>query len=69
MNIAVSESADVYKSTTEKVDKLMSETTAFMENYRTTYNDNSASTNEALHKLGSMFRIEKENLEKIRTGL
>ncbi|CAI9298309.1 unnamed protein product [Lactuca saligna] len=69
VNKAVSDSADVCKSTTEKVDKLISETTTFMENYRTTYNNNTASTNEALQNLGAMFKTEKKNMEKIHTGL
>ncbi|CAH1416310.1 unnamed protein product [Lactuca virosa] len=69
MNREISESADICKSTTKKVDKLISETTTSMENYRTTYNNNTASANEALQNLGVMFKIEKTNLEKIRTSL
>ncbi|CAI9264617.1 unnamed protein product [Lactuca saligna] len=63
MNNAVSESIDICKSTTEKVDKIISETTTFMENYRTTYNNNTTFANEALQNLGSMFKIEKANLK------
>ncbi|CAI9272177.1 unnamed protein product [Lactuca saligna] len=48
MNVAVSEFVDVCKSTTEKFDKLIVETTTFMENYRTTYNNNITSANKAL---------------------
>ncbi|CAI9293870.1 unnamed protein product [Lactuca saligna] len=69
MNAAVSKSADVRKSTTQKFNKLISKTTTFMENYITTYNNNIAFTNEALQNLGAMFKTEKINLEKIHTGL
>ncbi|CAI9261136.1 unnamed protein product [Lactuca saligna] len=69
MNKAVSESTEVCKSTTEKVDKLISGTTTFMENYQTTYNNNTAFVNEALQNLGAMFITKKKNLEKIHTGL
>ncbi|CAI9271821.1 unnamed protein product [Lactuca saligna] len=67
MNVAVSETADVCKSTTEKVDKLITKTTTFMESYRTTYNNKTASANEALRNLGAMFKTEKINLtEKVK---
>ncbi|CAI9271301.1 unnamed protein product [Lactuca saligna] len=69
MNATVSESVAVCKSTTKKVDKIIFERTTFMENYRTTYNNNTASMNEALQNLGSMLKNEKINLEKIRSGL
>ncbi|CAI9293817.1 unnamed protein product [Lactuca saligna] len=59
MNKAMSNFAEVCKTTTKKVDKLISEATAFMETYRTTYNNNTASVNEALQQLGSMFKTEK----------
>ncbi|CAI9274242.1 unnamed protein product [Lactuca saligna] len=68
MNTTVLEYADVCKSTTEKVDKLIVETTTFMENYIPTYNNNTASANEAIQNLGAMFKTEKINLKKIRTG-
>ncbi|CAI9296982.1 unnamed protein product [Lactuca saligna] len=69
LNREVSESADVCKSTTEKVDKLIFETNTFMENYRTTYNNNTTSVNEALQNLGAMLKTEKITLEKICIGL
>ena len=69
MNATVSASVEVCKSTTEKVDKLIFETTNFMETYQTTYNNNTSSVNEALQNLGAMFKNEMLNLEKIRTGL
>ncbi|CAI9291502.1 unnamed protein product [Lactuca saligna] len=40
-----------------------------MENFRTTYNNNTTSANEALQNLGAMFKNEKLNLEKVCTGL
>ncbi|CAI9282321.1 unnamed protein product [Lactuca saligna] len=40
-----------------------------MENYRTTYNNNTISTNEALKHLGEMFKTEKLNIEQIRTDV
>ncbi|CAI9301953.1 unnamed protein product [Lactuca saligna] len=51
---------------TEKVDKLISDTTAFMEDYPSTYNNNTASTNAALQNLVSMSKcwVKLENVEK-----
>ncbi|CAH1453453.1 unnamed protein product [Lactuca virosa] len=68
-NKAVADSAEVCKSTTERVDNLIEETTAFMENFQPTFNTNTTSANEALKSLGSLFKTEKTNLQEIRTGL
>ncbi|CAI9270017.1 unnamed protein product [Lactuca saligna] len=59
INVSVSKSADVCKSTTKKVDKLIAETTNFMENYITTYNNNTTSVSEAFQNLAAMFKTEK----------
>ncbi|CAH1417316.1 unnamed protein product [Lactuca virosa] len=40
-----------------------------MENFQTTFNTNTTSTNEALKSLGSLFKTEKTKLQEIRTGL
>lgn len=61
MNKEVTNFSEVYKITTEKADKLISDTTAFMEDYQSTYNTNTASANAALQNLGSMFKAEKDN--------
>ncbi|CAI9268325.1 unnamed protein product [Lactuca saligna] len=66
---AVDDSAEVFKITTEKVDKLISEATAFMENFRTTFDSNTTKGNESLQILGSLFKTERENFQEIETGL
>ncbi|CAI9281543.1 unnamed protein product [Lactuca saligna] len=69
MNASVFEFAEVCKSTTKKVNKLISEMTNFMETYRTNYKNNIASVNEALRNLGAMFKTEKLNLKKVCSKL
>ncbi|CAH1415841.1 unnamed protein product [Lactuca virosa] len=69
MNKAVSDSAKVCKTTTEKVDKIISQTIEFIEDYKSTYNTNTASANQALKNLGSMFKSEKANLQDLRKSL
>nr|KAJ0208867.1 hypothetical protein LSAT_V11C400219070 [Lactuca sativa] len=53
---AVSESADVCKSTTEKVDKLIADTIEFMEDYKNTYNSNTVTVNKAIQNVGAMLK-------------
>ncbi|CAI9293790.1 unnamed protein product [Lactuca saligna] len=65
MTKAIVDSAEVCKITTEKVDKLIFETTTFMENFRTTFDSNSTKANESLQSLGSLFKTKKG----IRMGL
>ncbi|CAH1428275.1 unnamed protein product [Lactuca virosa] len=40
-----------------------------MENFQTTFNSNTASANEALKSVGSLFKTEKTKLQEICTGL
>lgn len=60
-NKVVTDYAVVCKTMTEKIDKLVSDTTAFMEEYQSTYNNNTVSANATLQNLGSMFKAEKDN--------
>nr|KAJ0211851.1 hypothetical protein LSAT_V11C400204640 [Lactuca sativa] len=69
INKVVADSAEVCKTTTEKVDTLISDTSAFMENIQTTFNSNTTAANEALKGLGSLFKSEKTKLHEICTGL
>ncbi|CAI9284801.1 unnamed protein product [Lactuca saligna] len=55
--------------TNEKVDKLISETTLFMENFQTTFDSNTKNDNESMQILRSLFKIEKAKLQEINTGL
>ncbi|CAH1412876.1 unnamed protein product [Lactuca virosa] len=68
-NKVVADSVEVCKFTTEKVDKLIEESTTFMENFQTTFNSNTTSANEALKSLVFLFKTEKTKLQEIRTGL
>ena len=68
-NKVVVESAEVCKTTTEKIDKLIDKTTTFMETFQTTYNSSTTSANEALKSLESLFKTEKTKLQEIRIGL
>ncbi|CAI9281669.1 unnamed protein product [Lactuca saligna] len=69
MNKVVADSAEVCKTTTEKVDKLIADSTTFMENFQTIFNSNTTTENEDLKSLGSLFKIEKTKLQEICSGL
>ncbi|CAI9264061.1 unnamed protein product [Lactuca saligna] len=69
MNKGVADSAEVCKTTTKKFDKPITDTTTIMENFQTTFNSNTPTTNEALKSLGSLFKYEKTKLQEIHTGL
>ncbi|CAI9303308.1 unnamed protein product [Lactuca saligna] len=66
---AVVDSADVCKAMTEKVNKLISDTSTFMENFQNTFNSNTTTANEAIKSLGSLLKTEKTKLQEIRIGL
>ncbi|CAI9287940.1 unnamed protein product [Lactuca saligna] len=68
MTKAVSDSADVYKSTTEKADKLIAYTIEFMEDYKTTYNYNIFDVNKAIQNVGAVFKAEIANFVELRQG-
>ncbi|CAI9280707.1 unnamed protein product [Lactuca saligna] len=68
MNAAVFESAEVCKSMTEKVNKLISKMINFMETYRTTYKHNTASANEALQNLVQCFRLRRSIWKRFALG-
>nr|KAJ0218999.1 hypothetical protein LSAT_V11C300141000 [Lactuca sativa] len=61
MSKAVSDSAEVCKPTTEKVDKLIADTIEFMEDYKNAYNSNTA-----IHNVGALFKEEKANFVQLR---
>ena len=61
MSKIVSDSADVCKTTTKKLDKLTTETIEFMNGYKTTYNSSTASANQAIHNFGALFKTENAN--------
>ena len=65
MSKAVSDSADVCKTTTGKVDKLITETIEFMNDYKTTYNSNTASANHAIQNVGVLLKTEKANFVQL----
>ncbi|CAI9270858.1 unnamed protein product [Lactuca saligna] len=69
MNRVVSDSAEVCKTMTEKCDKLISDTTNFMEKYQTTHNNSIVSTNTTLKNLGSLLKDEKDNWQDHCTSL
>ncbi|CAI9303781.1 unnamed protein product [Lactuca saligna] len=68
-NKVVANSAEVCKITTEKVNKLISETTTFIENFQTIFNSNTTKTNESLLSIGSLFKTEKAKFQDIHIGL
>ncbi|CAI9297476.1 unnamed protein product [Lactuca saligna] len=61
----VSNSIDVCKSMTEKVDKLIANTIYFMEDYNNTYNSNTIIANKAIQNVGAMLKVEKANFVKL----
>ncbi|CAI9269315.1 unnamed protein product [Lactuca saligna] len=69
MNKSVDASAEVWKTMTEKVDKLTSDTTFFMENFQSSFDSNTPKANEALSGLGSLFKAKKTKLPEVRNGL
>lgn len=66
---AVSDSTDANKATIEKVDKLIADTMGFMEDYKTTYNDNTMTANKANQNVGALFQTEKANFVELRKTL
>nr|KAJ0198027.1 hypothetical protein LSAT_V11C700377880 [Lactuca sativa] len=62
----VSESSDVCKTVTKKVNKLIADTTEFMEDYKNTYNANTVIVNKAIQNAGTMFQTEKVNIVELR---
>ncbi|CAI9297392.1 unnamed protein product [Lactuca saligna] len=69
MKKAVNAFATVCNSTTKKVDKLISEATAFMEKFQTSFESNTAKANKVISSLGSSIKIEKAKLQVVCTGL
>ncbi|CAI9274777.1 unnamed protein product [Lactuca saligna] len=69
MNKTIADSAEVCKTMTEKVNKLIADTTNFMENFQTTFNSNTIVENETLKSLGCLFKTVKTKLQEICTGL
>lgn len=69
MNKAVDDSAKACKTTTEKVDKIISDTTTFLENFQITFNLNTTAANESIKSLGSLFKSEMAKLQEICTDL
>ncbi|CAI9283962.1 unnamed protein product [Lactuca saligna] len=69
MNKVVADSAEVCKTTTKNVNKLIVESTTFMENFQTTFNNNTSSANKATKDLGSLFKSKRTQLQAILTGL
>nr|KAJ0215179.1 hypothetical protein LSAT_V11C300140950 [Lactuca sativa] len=65
MSKAVSDSAEVCKPTTEKVDKLISDAIEFMEDYKNAYNSNTV-INQAIHNVGALLKEEKANFVQLR---
>ncbi|XP_023736528.1 uncharacterized protein LOC111884433 [Lactuca sativa] len=63
----VSDSAAVCKETTEKVDKLITDTRVFMDEYQVTYNNNTSTTNKVIQNVGAMFKGEKTSFVELRT--
>ncbi|CAI9275000.1 unnamed protein product [Lactuca saligna] len=68
MTKEVSDSADVCKSTTEKVDKLIANTIEFMEDYKTTYNSNTITANKAIQNVWGMFKAKRTNYDELCKG-
>ncbi|CAI9301843.1 unnamed protein product [Lactuca saligna] len=66
MTKVVSDSNEVCKSMTEKVDKLIANTIKFMEDYKTTYNSNTITVNKAIQNVGTMFKAERTNFIDLR---
>ncbi|CAI9265274.1 unnamed protein product [Lactuca saligna] len=69
MNKVVATLAEVCKWMKFFFDKLIGSTTAFMENFQTTFNSNTTAANEALKSLVSLFKTEKTKLQEIHTDL
>ncbi|CAI9278325.1 unnamed protein product [Lactuca saligna] len=65
----VSDSTDVCKPTTEKVDKISANTMEFMEDYKTTYNSNTVAANKAIQNVGLLFQTEKSNFVELHKAL
>ncbi|CAI9281887.1 unnamed protein product [Lactuca saligna] len=66
---AVSDSTDICKATTEKVDKIISYTLEFMEDYKTTYNSNTVAVNKAIQNIGLLFQTENLNFVELCKAL
>ncbi|CAI9282766.1 unnamed protein product [Lactuca saligna] len=62
---AVSDSTDVLKLTTEKVNKLIADTMQFMEDYKTTYNSNTVAANKAIQNIGILFQTKNLNFVEL----
>nr|KAJ0209922.1 hypothetical protein LSAT_V11C400209070 [Lactuca sativa] len=64
---AVSDSTVVCKEMTEKFDKLITDTSLFMDEYQVTYNNNTSTTIKAIQNVGAMFNAEKASFAELRT--
>ncbi|CAI9288598.1 unnamed protein product [Lactuca saligna] len=69
MNKGVDDTATVCNNTTEKVDKVIFDATAFMNNFQTSFESNTAKANEAISNLGSSLKAEREKFQEVRTGI
>nr|KAJ0213615.1 hypothetical protein LSAT_V11C400208200 [Lactuca sativa] len=65
--MAVSDSTVVCKEITEKFDKLITDTSLFMDEYQVTYNNNTSTTIKAIQNVGAMFNAEKASFPELRT--
>ncbi|CAI9291697.1 unnamed protein product [Lactuca saligna] len=68
-NKAVNSSASVCIQTTEKVDKLITDTCEFMEKFQSSLESNTTKANEVISYMGSTLKTEKAKLLKVHTGL
>ncbi|CAI9302398.1 unnamed protein product [Lactuca saligna] len=76
MTKEISDSADVCKSLTKKVEKLTADTIEFMEDYKNTYNSNIVTTNKAIqndlameNKIMDALAIKEEKCKVLETQL
>ncbi|CAI9302446.1 unnamed protein product [Lactuca saligna] len=69
MNKAVDASASVCNETSEKVDKLSSDATSFLNNFYSSFETNTVRANEAIANLGSSLKAERAKLQELRTRI
>ncbi|CAI9293042.1 unnamed protein product [Lactuca saligna] len=68
-NKAVDTSTSVCNTTTEKVNKLITDALLFIEKFQTSFEFNTTKANEVIYGLGSTLKTEKVKLEEVHTGI